>query len=193
MLQRRNEEKPCFRRSSIGAVATIELRNFDPEVPDLAEKGARMDSELFRRRLAVAPVPAKRINDVALLQRAQGCTGPARNFDTLAPAGQLGREMLELDESAPTQYETVLDDVLELAGVAREVMAHQQRQGIVRHRSDVLFLQPVEAVDKVVDQEGNVLPPVRTGARSARLPLRYVGSHTRPNVLSQITAFSARV
>jgi hypothetical protein len=45
----------------------------------------------------------------------------------------------------------------------------------------------------VVDQERNVLPPVRTGARSARLPLRYVGSHTQPNVLSQITAFSARV
>ncbi len=193
MLQRRNEEKPCLRRSSIGAVATIELRNFDPEVPDLAEKGARMNAELLRRRLAAAPVPVQRIGNVAHLQGAQGRTGAAGDFDTSVPACQLGREMFELDDAAPAKNEAMLDDVLELAGVAREVVVHQQPQDIVRNRSDVLFLQPVEAVDKVVDQERNVLPPVRAGARSARLPLRYVGSHTQPNVLSQSTPSSARV
>ena len=51
----------------------------------------------------------------------------------------------------------MLDDVLELAGVAREILLHQHRQHLVRDPDHVLALQPVEPADKVIDEEGNVL------------------------------------
>lgn len=87
-----------------------------------------MDTELFRRSFAVPFLTAKGVGDVAGLHRLQGRAGARPHPRRLTPEGELRRQVIELDDAAPAQNETMLDDVLELAGVAREVMAHQQGQ-----------------------------------------------------------------
>ena len=50
----------------------------------------------------------------------------------------------------------MLDDVLELAHVSREIVAHQDSQHFLGDTRNVLALEVTERRDEVIDQEGNV-------------------------------------
>ena len=68
--------------------------------------------------------------------------------------------MAELEAIPVAQDEGVLDDVLELAHVAGEVVRHQEAEDLGVNAGDVLPLEAVEPGDEVLDEQRDVLAPL---------------------------------
>ncbi|MCU0875416.1 MAG: hypothetical protein MUE50_24050, partial [Pirellulaceae bacterium] len=73
-------------------------------------------------------------------------------------AGRSLRQMLRLDPAPAAQDKGILEDIFQLANVAREVMCHQDRQNIVGNVGDALALQPIELLHEMLDQQRNIFP-----------------------------------
>ena len=80
------------------------------------------------------------------------------------------RQVAEFDETAPAEHEGVLDDVLELPGVAGKVRPHEHVHDLARNARHVLVLDLVESRNEVLDEERDVLSAVaqRAAGRGER-------------------------
>jgi len=61
------------------------------------------------------------------------------------------------DLAAPAEDEGVLDDVFEFADIPGEVVRHEKLERLGREARDVFPLETVQARDKVIDQQRDVL------------------------------------
>ena len=111
----------------------------------------------------MALVTAQRRADgvgLALLQRRHPI-GMARGGRQMGPGLEILGQVLDVDRPVATQHEAVLDEVLQLAGVAGEIVAHEDLHDRRGHALDPLALLGVEALNEVLDQVGHVLAPLR--------------------------------
>ena len=104
-------------------------------------------------------------------------------FGRADAGGERLGQVLRLDVAALTEDEGVLDDVLQFADVAGEIMAHERGQGLVRYADDVLALLGAVFADKMLDEQGDVLLALAQG-RQADL------DHVEP--VEQVVAEGAR-
>ena len=123
---------------------------------DLAVERADVDAQIVGGELAVAVAALERFGDEQLLDGLQA-HGLALGSSAPGCRAQLRRQVAQLDQPAAAEHERLLDDVLQLADVARVVVLHQAGQHLVRNAGDVLALEAVELGDQVVDQQGDVL------------------------------------
>src|SRR6266699_538968 len=148
---------PTGERSRLADGGPSEGEFVDVQVADFPLERLARNAEL-RRRAARAGNPAERLLergfDQGLLTVRQGGHGRAvRRLALLAREPRLiDHERLPL-----TQHDGTLDHVLELAHVARPVVGREPLQGLLLNIADDLPRLLCEAVDKVFDQDRNVL------------------------------------
>ena len=75
------------------------------------------------------------------------------------------REVLKLDETVLADNRRVLDDVFQLANIAREVVRHHDRQDLGRDTLNFLPIEAIELSDKVVDQQRDVFSSIPQGGQ----------------------------
>ena len=117
-----------------------------------------MDAEFLGNRLAVAPVFTQ-----------QGCQDFGLGLGQGRPGGgwwgdpgyqeRLG-QVDEVDGLVLAEDEGPFNDVLEFADIAGKTVVAEGGQGGVGESRDLTTLQSIEAVDKVLGQQRNVLGPL---------------------------------
>ncbi len=100
-------------------------REIDTESADLPVQGGAVDAELARGRGAVPPIARQNHLDEASLEVVQVGCRPV----VVVPIEEPVREIGLVDPSALTHDIAMLDGILELADVARIVVAHQSAEG----------------------------------------------------------------
>jgi len=68
--------------------------------------------------------------------------------------------MRVFDPHAPTEHESVLNDVLQLTDIPGVIVLHQNCQNPVGDSRDVFALQAIELRDEVLDEERDVIAPI---------------------------------
>ena len=68
--------------------------------------------------------------------------------------------MLQGYDPAAAQDETVLDDVFKFPDIARKIIVHEQAHHLKRQTGNALSCARVKMIDKMINQQRNILPAV---------------------------------
>jgi hypothetical protein len=88
-----------------------------------------------------------------------------RGHGLVGPAAQLARQIHQADERPLAEQNGSLDDVFQLADVARPPVRDEAVDGLGLDAGDLLFQAFVEAREEVVDQSGMSSRRSRSGGR----------------------------
>ena len=123
---------------------------------NLAVKGADVDAQVGRGLSAVPATALEGLADEELFHGFEA-HGPSPAGGAGGGRPQFSREVVQFDKTAAAEDEGLLDDVLQLADVAGVAPVHQAGHHLVGDPRDLLALEAVEAVDQVIDQQGDIL------------------------------------